>query len=177
VERRCGAVGVTMDKRRTLALALIATQFLLLGALAFSFLLLPPDQVLWAQALGLAAALSGTIIAALAILTHLRVNRALVNVSPEPNPQRQLVQTGLYRCIRHPIYLGVMLTAGGAAVAHGHPVGLMLALALIVFFAGKARFEEQWLAHVYPAYVDYRRRTGRFLPAIGRCSRTEEATP
>ena len=165
-----------MDKRRTLALALIATQFLLLGALAFSFLLLPPDQVLWAQALGLAAALSGTIIAALAILTHLRINRALVNVSPEPNPQRQLVQTGLYRCIRHPIYLGVMLIAGGAALAHGRIVGLFLALALVGFFSFKAQFEENWLLHVYPAYAEYRSRTGRFLPALGRCSRTEEAT-
>lgn len=166
-----------MNTRQSFALLLVAVQFALLAALAFSFLLLPPVQVLWLRLLGLLAAGAGIVIAMLAILTHLRVNQALVNISPEPNPQFQLVQSGLYRCIRHPIYLGVMLTAGGAAVAHGHPVGLMLALALIVFFAGKARFEEQWLAHVYPAYAEYRARTGRFLPAIGRCSRTEEARP
>lgn len=164
-----------MNTRQSFALLLVAVQFALLAALAFSFLLLPPVQVLWLRLLGLLAAGAGIVIAMLAILTHLRVNQALVNISPEPNPQRQLVQTGLYRCIRHPIYLGVMLTAGGAALAHGHPIGLMLALALIVFFAGKARFEEKWLAHVYPAYAEYRARTGRFLPAIGRCSRTEEA--
>lgn len=165
-----------MPDRRMFALGLVAVQFILLGALALSFLFLPPGQALWLRLLGLAAALAGIVVATLAILTHLRVNRALVNISPEPNPQLELVQAGPYRCVRHPIYLGVMLTAGGAALAHGHAVGLALALALIVFFAYKARVEESWLAHVYPAYADYRARTGRFLPPLRGCRRAERAT-
>lgn len=102
------------NNRQVLALGLVAVQFMLLGALAFSLLLLPPDQVLWLRLLGLAAALAGVAIATFAILTHLRVNRALVSISPAPNPQLQLVESGPYCCVRHPIYLGVMLTAGGA---------------------------------------------------------------
>lgn len=166
---------MTMNSRQTAAL-LVAAQFILLGALALSFLFLPPGQALWLRLLGLAAALAGIAVAALAILTHLRVNRALVNISPEPNPQLELVQSGPYHCVRHPIYLGVMLTAGGAALAHGHAAGLLLALALVAFFAHKARFEESWLARVYPAYADYRARTGRFLPPRRGCRRAERAT-
>lgn len=161
------------NNRQVLALGLVAVQFMLLVALAFSLLLLPPDQVLWLRLLGLAAALAGVAIATFAILTHLRVNRALVSISPAPNPQLQLVESGPYCCVRHPIYLGVMLTAGGAALAHGHPAGLVIALLLVLFFAGKARFEESWLARVYPAYAAYRARTGRFLPALRRPAGTK----
>lgn len=159
-----------MNNRQTFALVLVAVQLALLGALALSFLVLPAEQVLWAQLIGLAAALAGVAVAALAVLTHLRVNRSLVSVSPEPNPQLELVQIGPYRCVRHPIYSGVMLTAGGTALAHGHPVELILALALIGFFSLKAQFEENRLMRVYPAYAEYRTRTGRFLPALRRCS-------
>ncbi|MGQ9888517.1 MAG: methyltransferase family protein [Aggregatilineales bacterium] len=159
-----------MNNRQTFALGLVVVQFTLLGALAISLLLLPPDYVLWAQQLGFVAVFVGITIAALAIFTHLNINRALVSVSPEPNPQLKLVKTGLYRCIRHPIYLGVMLAAGGAALAHGHIVGLFLALALVGFFGLKAQFEENWLMRVYPDYAEYRAHTRRFLPALRRCS-------
>jgi protein-S-isoprenylcysteine O-methyltransferase Ste14 len=159
-----------VNRQQAYALALVAVQFILLGALALSFLFLPPGQVLWARLLGLVAALAGIGVAVLSILTHMRVNQALVNISPEPNPQLQLVESGLYHYIRHPIYLGVIMTAGGAAVAHGHPVGLVITLLLALFFTYKARFEERWLARVYPAYSAYMARTGRFLPPLRRQS-------
>jgi protein-S-isoprenylcysteine O-methyltransferase Ste14 len=149
---------------KTQAQGLVLAQFVLFALLAGAFFFLPDGQVLWARLLGIMVTLLGLGVVGLSILTHFQVNRALVNVSPEPNGNNQLVETGLYARIRHPIYTGVMLCAVGAAVAHGHGVGLLIAVVLCAFFTYKSTFEERWLEQVYPAYNDYRTRAGRFWP-------------
>lgn len=151
---------------RTQALLLVFIQFVLFMLLAGIWLFLPAGQVGWARALGLLLTLAGLVVVAVALLNHFQVNQALVNVSPEPNAALQLVEIGLYRWIRHPIYLGVILTALGAALVHGHWLGILLAVVLWLFFTYKSGFEERWLMRVYPGYADYRRRTGRFVPPL-----------
>ena len=115
---------------------------------------------------GIALAVAGLFIIGLSVLTHFQVNRALVNVSPEPNASNQLVQSGIYGFIRHPIYSGVMLAGFGAALAHGHIVGIVIAVVMCAFFTYKSTFEERWLSQVYPDYVEYRTRAGRFWPKL-----------
>ena len=146
----------------------VMIQFVLFAMLAAALLLLPAGQVLWARLMGLLLVALGGVLGLLAILTHMQVNRNMVNVSPEPNAQNQLVRTGIYAYIRHPIYSGVMLVALGIALAHGHFVPLGVAVGLCAFFAYKSTFEEQWLMQVYPEYEEYRRHTGRFVPRLLR---------
>lgn len=148
------------------ALRLVFMQFVLFAALAVSFGLLPAGQVGWARLTGILLAALGLGVIALAVWQHYAINRSLVNVSPEPNQHNQLVQSGLYRFVRHPIYTGVMLAALGAALAHGHGVPLLIALGLAAFFAYKSTFEERLLMQAYPDYAAYRQRTGRFLPRV-----------
>lgn len=149
------------------AAALVTIQFVLLGILAWAGMALPaPAAPTWVRFLGAGVAGIGLVVLGLAILTHLVVNRSLVNVSPEPNPQRQLVSTGIYARVRHPIYTGVIMTAAGMAITHGHIVSLAVAVTLGAFFTYKSMFEERWLRRVYPAYSDYQRRSGRFIPPL-----------
>ncbi|NWG16759.1 MAG: isoprenylcysteine carboxylmethyltransferase family protein [Chloroflexi bacterium] len=151
---------------RQKAFLLVAVQLVLLLALAGVLLLLPMGQVGWARLVGVALAAVGLVVVFWALWTHFRVNGSLVNISPEPDVQAQLVQKGLYAHIRHPIYLGVMLCGVGAALAHGHVAALGLALLLVLFFTYKSTFEEKWLMQVYPGYAAYRERAGRFLPRL-----------
>ena len=149
---------------KTQAQLLVLAQFVLFVLLAGALFLLPAGQVGWARLLGTVVTLLGLGVVGWAVLTHFQVNQGLVNVSPEPNANNQLVETGLYGRIRHPIYSGVMLCAVGAAVAHGHVVGLVIAVVLCAFFTYKSTFEERWLEQVYPGYAAYRSRAGRFWP-------------
>jgi protein-S-isoprenylcysteine O-methyltransferase Ste14 len=149
---------------KTQATLLVAVQMILFALLAGALLLLPAGQVGWVRLVGVVLALIGLALIFLAILNHWQANQALVKVSPEPNAAVDLVQSGLYARIRHPIYSGVMLAGLGAALAHGHWLPLLIALGLVVFFSYKSTFEERWLMQVYPAYADYRQRAGRFLP-------------
>jgi len=77
----------------------------------------------------------------------------------------ELIRTGPYRAIRHPIYTGMLLGLVGTAVTIGEVRGLLaVALAWFSFYV-KARREESFLAQEFGAAFDeHQRHTGMFLP-------------
>jgi protein-S-isoprenylcysteine O-methyltransferase Ste14 len=77
---------------------------------------------------------------------------------PKPLPRGELVETGPYRVLRHPIYVGGVLFFAGLSLAFS-AWGLVLTAVLAVFWVAKARLEERHLAARFPRYADYRRRT------------------
>ena len=81
---------------------------------------------------------------------------------------QSVATTGPYRLIRHPGYLGSLLTWAGAAAAQGRVVLLALVVVvLVVAYAWRISAEESMLvAALGPAYADYQRRTWRLLPLI-----------
>lgn len=87
---------------------------------------------------------------------------------PRPRADAELVQTGVYAAVRHPIYSGLILGAFGAAIAQASLVAVALATMLAVVLRLKSALEEDWLEARYPAYRAYRSRTPRFIPRIGR---------
>lgn len=89
-----------------------------------------------------------------------------LTVFPRPSPRAELVETGPYRVIRHPIYAGLLLLAFGAALARASLVGLGVALVFAVFLDLKARREEALLSARFPGYAAYRTRTARFIPGL-----------
>jgi protein-S-isoprenylcysteine O-methyltransferase Ste14 len=77
----------------------------------------------------------------------------------------ELIRSGPYRTIRHPIYTGILLALLGTAVAVGEVRGLVaLAIAWLSFYI-KARREESFLTQEFgPGFAEHRRHTGMFLP-------------
>jgi len=77
----------------------------------------------------------------------------------------ELIRTGPYHSIRHPIYTGILLALLGTAVAMGEVRGL-LAVAIAWFsFYTKARREESFLTQEFgDRFAEHRRHTGMFLP-------------
>ncbi|MFZ3200211.1 MAG: isoprenylcysteine carboxylmethyltransferase family protein [Candidatus Acidiferrales bacterium] len=77
----------------------------------------------------------------------------------------ELIRSGPYARIRHPIYSGMLLAAAGTTLWSGRCGALMvLGLALIAVVV-KARREEALLAGEFgPAFDEHRRHTGFFLP-------------
>jgi protein-S-isoprenylcysteine O-methyltransferase Ste14 len=90
------------------------------------------------------------------------------NLTPLPHPKEgaTLVVTGMYRFVRHPIYLGVILMAAGFALVVQGWLTLVEALALVVFFDIKSRREEIWLAEHFPDYAAYQQRVRKLIPFI-----------
>lgn len=116
----------------------------------------------WIKVSFLAVAITGLLIAALAVLQLRR------NLSPFPSPilQGTLVQTGLYKNIRHPVYSGILLFFFGYAIWEENLFRLFIALLLLLLFYFKSAYEEKLLAEKFPEYKDYQKRTCRFFPFL-----------
>lgn len=72
---------------------------------------------------------------------------------------RELVVGGPYRFVRHPVYLGEMLSALGVAVLRFSPQNAVLLLLFVAIQLYRSRMEENKLAGVYPAYRDFAARS------------------
>jgi protein-S-isoprenylcysteine O-methyltransferase Ste14 len=79
---------------------------------------------------------------------------------------RQLVQTGPYRFIRHPLYVGEIVSFAGAVLFGPSLVKVGILLTEVVLQAYRAVQEERLLTMTLPEYEDYRRRTKRFVPGL-----------
>lgn len=89
------------------------------------------------------------------------------NLTPatQPLPGGTLVTRGIYRVVRHPIYLGATLVLGGYALLRGGWWAGVAVLAItLAYFERKARVEERWMESLSPSYRDYRARVPRIVP-------------
>ena len=72
---------------------------------------------------------------------------------------------GIYRVVRHPIYLGVSpLLAGSGMLRGGWVAGSIVFAVAVAYFEAKARVEERFLVERMAGYEEYRRRVPRILP-------------
>ena len=85
---------------------------------------------------------------------------------PKPSAKTELVQHGIYRLIRHPLYTSVFCAAVGSSFIFQSWPALVASVVLGVFFDAKARHEERWLRQQFPEYAGYARRVRRFIPWI-----------
>jgi protein-S-isoprenylcysteine O-methyltransferase Ste14 len=78
----------------------------------------------------------------------------------------ELVTSGPYRFVRHPIYSGILLGAIGTAVAVG-PRWIVAVVALGIYFIYSATVEERRMAEQFPTqYPAYKARTRMLIPVI-----------
>jgi protein-S-isoprenylcysteine O-methyltransferase Ste14 len=112
---------------------------------------------------GIALIVSGFVLVARGVAD---LGRAMTPL-PRPKDNAELVQTGAYALVRHPVYGGLILAAFGWALLKASLVAIALAAVLAVFFRLKSAREERWLEQRYPDYAAYRARTRRFIPWIG----------
>jgi protein-S-isoprenylcysteine O-methyltransferase Ste14 len=81
--------------------------------------------------------------------------------------EHRLVTTGIYATIRHPSYLGLLMTTVGWVLVFRSGVGLIIAALFVPIILGRIRAEERLLASQFGAeYEAYRARTSRLIPGV-----------
>jgi len=79
----------------------------------------------------------------------------------------ELVRSGPYRWVRHPIYSGLILAMLGTAVERRQVRGLIAVALLYAGFKIKSKIEEQAMAATFgPQYAEYASTTGAILPKL-----------
>ena len=147
------------------AWSLVAVQLVLLAGLVWF-----PGERVWSVPGWLAAVAVVMITAAVvfAVAAAVRLGPGLT-ASPLPAAAAQLRTTGVYGCVRHPIYTGLLLGGAGVVLLGGRLTRVWVWLALLVLLWGKTRLEERKLAARFPGYRDYAQRTPRLMPDPRRC--------
>lgn len=79
---------------------------------------------------------------------------------------RQLVTSGPYRYVRHPIYLGGLLITVAEVWLRFSVVAVALNIIFLAAQVVRLRYEEAVLSRAFPEYAEYRQRTSALIPGI-----------
>lgn len=85
---------------------------------------------------------------------------------PQPLADSELITTGIYRFVRHPLYSSLVFAGIGWGLIWSSAPALAIATINVFFFDAKARLEERWLQKRFPAYAAYSQKVKRLVPFI-----------
>ncbi|MGE5827110.1 MAG: methyltransferase domain-containing protein [Micromonosporaceae bacterium] len=141
-------------------------QLLLLAGLVW----LPGARV-WSVPAWLAvlAAAMMAVAAVVAVASALRLGTGLT-ASPLPSPAARLRTTGMYACVRHPIYTALLVGGAGVVLLGGRLARVWVWFALLTVLLVKTLLEEAALRARFPGYAGYAAATPRLVPRPLRCA-------
>ncbi|GAB4456904.1 MAG: hypothetical protein OHK0041_21850 [Anaerolineales bacterium] len=145
--------------------------FLLAAVLILQPLLLPVLSYRTASRWGLTVQLAGgfLILAAFALHIWSRAHlRHYYAERVEVQPGHQVIDTGPYKLMRHPVITSFFGIAAGLFLINPALTTLAALLYTLWDFTRAARQEEDLLSRTLPGYAGYARRTPRFLPRLPR---------
>ena len=138
---------------------LLFTHFPRYGPLFWS---LAPATAFYAWA-GLFLTLLGALLAIWARVCLGRNWSSMVTVKRD----HQLIRSGPYKWVRHPIYSGLLLAALGTAIVVGDLRALLGFGLLVAAFAMKFHLEESMMTEQFGSeYVEYKRRVKALVPFV-----------
>lgn len=163
--RRTGEVGTTTDSRSRFGILL---QSLGIGVAAVGRVKL---MIATFSPAGLAGTSAVVLLMAGAIMLFATASNALGrnwSIVARTRSDHELVRSGPYARVRHPIYLGLLLFLLGLAVAYGH--WLQLVIAVPLYLAGtkiRTSIEDRLLEQRFgDVFRDYRNSTPALIPRL-----------
>lgn len=81
---------------------------------------------------------------------------------------RTVISHGIFRWVRHPLYLGHFIAFFGSLMLRLHAYTVVMYLVFCIGQVIRARLEERKLASAFPGYETYKQKTGMFFPRAFR---------
>lgn len=79
----------------------------------------------------------------------------------------ELIRSGPYRFVRHPIYTGLLVAIAGSAMVRGEWRGVVAIAIAIAALWRKLRLEERWLGETFgDEYAKYRAEVSALIPFV-----------
>ena len=146
-----------MKESKSKARLLVVLQFLFL-----TLLLLNPYDTSFQVERNLIVAIY--IAAGLILISAAIALGSALTASPIPRSDAELVTTGIYRWIRHPMYSALILIGIALFLGEANYFSFLILIALSLLLFLKSRYEDALLAQRHEAARKYQQQTGRFLP-------------
>ena len=145
--------------------------FLMVAILVLQPILLPSISYRTDATWGLIVQLLGASLILIALALHIWSRAHLQHYYAERvevQPGHQVIDTGPYKLIRHPVITSFFGIATGLFLINPALTTLAALLYTIWDFTRAAQQEEGLLSKTLPGYADYARQTPRFLPRLWR---------
>lgn len=153
-----GRIAWSRELRIRVVIVIVAILLIRLGVFRNDRL----DSSPWREGIGLVFFVSGL---GFAIWARMHIGRNWGSPMSQKN-EPELVTSGPYRLVRHPIYSGILLAGVGTAVALSWLWLIAIGLAGI-YFVYSANVEEHYLTEQFPdTYPAYRHSTKMFVPLM-----------
>jgi len=123
-----------------------------------------PTFPVWLKVLGGVALLP-----ALYLIYRVTVENTFLStlVRIQTERKQQVISTGVYGFVRHPLYLGVLLMLLGAPLLVGSIYGLIICLIAVFVLVGRIIGEEKMLVNELEGYEDYKKKViYRLIPFV-----------
>ena len=149
-----------MKKPKAKDLILVGVQFILLVLYAFPFQIMKLTKIGSISLIGFTLTIIGVLVL---LISMVQLNK---NLTPFPTPldDGSLIETGLYKHIRHPIYTGILMLTFGFGLFQASFWKIFISLVLWALFYIKSTYEERLLLAKFPTYESYALKTSRFFP-------------
>jgi len=102
----------------------------------------------------------------LAILAIYVVKIRNVNVTPTVKQNSELITSGPYRIIRHPMYIAQLIAVLPLIIDYFSWYRLITLILLLIILLVKIKYEEKQLITHFPEYLEYKKSTSRLIPYI-----------
>ena len=105
----------------------------------------------------------GLIVASWAIF---EMQKSKINIAPTPRKGATLVDTGIYKWIRHPMYTSLLMVFIPMVIENYTIINLAIFLFFAINLILKLEYEETLLVKFFPNYQEYQQRSFKVIPLI-----------
>jgi protein-S-isoprenylcysteine O-methyltransferase Ste14 len=147
--------------------------FAMVAVLVLQPVLLPGLSFTTTEPWGLWIQILGVIIVIVSLALHIWSRTHLQQYYAERvevQPEHQVIDTGPYALMRHPVITSFFGIATGLFLINPSVVTIAALLYTFWDFSRAARQEEELLSQTLPGYAEYARQTPRYLPRLWRSS-------
>lgn len=141
---------------------MIKGKFLVIGQFSLVGLIIYLGDFKMGNILSVALMATGIICGLSAIISM----KLSVNIFPEVRPTQELINSGIYKYIRHPMYTAVILVSASFIVMNTTWLLVGLLVLLSALLITKLTYEEKLLLVRFPEYYDYTKKTKKLIPLI-----------
>lgn len=100
------------------------------------------------------------------LLAFRKMRKSDFKITPDVSKNAKLITSGIYKHIRHPMYLAVLITALGLLLMDVSFARVLVFLILIANLLVKIRYEEDLLIKRFAEYKSYKESSKKLIPYL-----------
>jgi len=100
------------------------------------------------------------------VIEYRAIKELKENYYPQVGPEKRIIKTGIYKYIRHPIYLSAMILGTSLILLFSFKLTIYLLPILLLSIIFKIETEDKYLLNKYKEYKIYSKNSKKIIPLV-----------